>query len=210
MTDQHDGINIIRDCLRVGGYYSSDDVTIEEGKSKDGRINALLQVIPTELTAKRYPDFLLHIKEMPQFLIVVESRSGRGAAEKSPNEDGTMLYSAALAQAYDVLTITVRETHDGQYRIEHFLQRCQDRFYRRMFGNRLLSVKEYLDGVRCAPKEERPISAKLIVGAPGRREDTVHALVRMELFLMVPKFAHRFMDRRGIRMVRRKGSDDIA
>lgn len=201
--DRPNSVDLVRELLKKHGYYRSEDISVDEGRSADSRINALLSVIPPELSTKRYPDFLMRIKGQPYLLIVVESRMGEGAVDKSPNEDGTMLYSAALAQKYDVLTIAIREVSDGQYRIEHFLQKKGDRFYRRMFGNRLLSLEEYLEGVQRAPKEVRPVCAKLIVGHSPKKGQTVRAVVRTELYLMPPKFAHRFMDNREINMVRR-------
>ena len=201
------GIDMMRDILHKQGYYDSEAVIVEEGRSANARINALLQVIPPELTEKRYPDFILRVKEMPSLLILAEVRSGFGAAEQNPNEDGTMLYSAALARQFDVLTIAIREVQNGQYRIEHFLQKCRDRVYRRIFGNRLLTLQEYIEGVKNAPKDSRPVSAKLIIGRI-RRGRGVRAVVRTELYLMPPKFAHRFMDNSRIRMVRRKEKAD--
>lgn len=207
MMNESKGIALIRDILHKHGYYDGDEVIVEEGRSADGRINALLQVIPPELSAKRFPDFVLRVKEMASLLIVIEVRDGQGAADRDQNEDGTMLYSAALARQFDVLTIAVREAQNGQYRIEHFLQRCRDRVYRRIFGNRLLTMKEYLDGVRHAPRDARPVSARLIIGRM-RRGRGVRAVVRTELYLMPPKFAHRFMDNSRIQMVRRKDKTD--
>ena len=196
-------VDLVRELLKKHGYYRNEDITVDEGKPADSRIGALLSVIPPELSTKRYPDFLMRIKGQPYLLIVVESRMGEGAVDKNPNEDGTMLYSAALAQKYDVLTIAIREVSGGQYRIEHFLQKKGDRFYRRMFGNRLLSLEEYLKGVQQAPKEARPVCAKLILGHSPKKGQPVRAVVRTELYLMPPKFAHRFMDNHEIRMVRR-------
>lgn len=126
--DRPNSVDLVRELLKKHGYYRSEDISVDEGRSADSRINALLSVIPPELSTKRYPDFLMRIKGQPYLLIVVESRMGEGAVEKNPNEDGTMLYSAALAQKYDVLTIAIREVSDGQYRIEHFLQKKGDRF----------------------------------------------------------------------------------
>lgn len=203
MMDRRSSVDLVRELLKKHGYYRDEDIAVEEGKSADSRVNALLSVIPPELSTKQYPDFLMRIKGQPYFLIVVESRMGEGAVEKSPNEDGTMLYSAALAQKYDVLTIAIREVSGSQYRIEHFLQKKGDRFYRRMFGNRLLPLAEYLEGVQRAPKEVRPVCAKLIVGHSPKKKQAARAVVRTELYLMPPKFAHRFMDNREIRMVRR-------
>lgn len=207
MMQERKSLDMIRDILHKHGYYDSDDVIVEEGRSSDGRIDALLRVIPPELSYKRYPDFILRVREMPSLLILIEVRSGVGAADKHPNEDGTMLYSAALARQYDVLTIAIREAQNGQYRIEHFLQLCRDRVYRRTFGNRLLTMREYLEGVQNAPRDMRPVSARLIIGR-ARRGRAVRAVVRTELFLMPPKFVHRFMDNSRIRMVRRKEKAD--
>ncbi|MBQ1249534.1 MAG: hypothetical protein IIX92_05795 [Selenomonadales bacterium] len=201
--DRPNSVDLVRELLKKHGYYRSEDICVDEGKSADSRINTLLAVIPPELSTKRYPDFLMRIKDQPHFLIVVESRMGEGAVEKNPNEDGTMLYSAALAQKYDVLTIAIREVSGGQYRIEHFLQKKGEGFYRRMFGNRLLSLAEYLEGVQRAPKESRPVCAKLIVGHSPKKGQAVRAVVRTELYLMPPKFAHRFMENHEINMVRR-------
>lgn len=193
-----------RAFLRRFGYYEDARVMIEENTSSDARIRQMLGVIPPELTQKRYPDFILRLREREGLLIVLETREGRGAAQMNPNEDGTMLYSAALAQSYDVLTIALRETDGGMYKIEHFLQRRGDRFYRRVFGNAFLPLSEYLDGLNRVQKERRLPPAKLIVGVPTRLQEAVRTAVAMELFLIPPRFSHRFMDSRQIRLVRRK------
>lgn len=199
---------MVREFLRAGGYYDDERVKIEENTTSDARVRQLLSVIPPELSPKRYPDFILRPIERRELLLVVETREGRGAAQMNPNEDGTMLYSAALAREFDVLTIVVRETEGGLYKIEHFFQRHNDRFYRRVFGDRLLSLTEYLDGVKHAQQERRLPPAKLIVGAPIRPQEAVRTAVAMEMFLIPMKFKHRFMDNREIRLVRRKEKRD--
>lgn len=195
---------MMRELLRACGYYDDARVMIEENTSSDARIRQLLGVIPPELTQKRYPDFILRLRDQSGLLIVIETREGRGAAQMNPNEDGTMLYSAALAQAYDVLTIAVRQTEGGRYKIEHFFQRHADRFYRRVFGEALLPLTEYLEGLKRAQKERRLPPARLLVGVPTRPKEAVRTAVVMEMFLIPAKFAHRFMDNREIRLIRRR------
>lgn len=199
---------MVREFLHRCGYYDDARAIIEENTTSDEGIRRLLSVIPPELSQKRYPDFILRLRDRRDLLIVLETREGRGAAQMNPNEDGTMLYSAALAQAYDVLTIVVRETESGLYKIEHFFQRCRDRFYRRVFGNKMLTLTEYLDGLDRAQKERRLPPAKLIVAAPIRPNDVARAVVAMEMFLIPPKFVHRFMENREICLVRRKEKRD--
>lgn len=199
---------MVRDFLRGCGYYEDARTIIEENTTSDEGIRRLLSVIPPELSQKRYPDFILRLRDRRDLLIVLETREGRGAAQMNPNEDGTMLYSAALAQEYDVLTVVVRETESGLYKIEHFFQRCKDRFYRRVFGNKMLTLTEYLDGLNRAQKERRLPPAKLIVAPPIRPNDVTRAVVAMEMFLIPPKFVHRFMENREICLVRRKEKRD--
>lgn len=199
---------MVREFLHRCGYYEDTRAIIEENTTSDEGIRRLLSVIPPELSQKRYPDFILRLRDRKELLIVLETREGRGAAQMNPNEDGTMLYSAALAQAYDVLTVVVRETESGLYKIEHFFQRCRERFYRRVFGNKMLTLTEYLEGLERAQKERRLPPAKLIVAAPIRPNDVARAVVAMEMFLIPPKFVHRFMENREICLVRRKEKRD--
>lgn len=208
MTDGKKYRTMVREFLRAGGYYDDARVKIEENTTSDERIRKMLAVIPPELTQKQYPDFILRLPDKKDLLILIETREGRGAAQMNPNEDGTMLYSAALAQGYDVLTIAVRETEGGMYKIEHFYQRCKDRFYRRVFRGAFLSLSEYLDGLKGVQKERRLPPAKLVVGTPIRPNEAVRAAIAMELFLVPPKFVHRFMDNRDIRLVRRTEKRD--
>lgn len=199
---------MVREFLHGCGYYDDARAIIEENTTSDEGIRRLLSVIPPELSQKRYPDFILRIRDRRELLIVLETREGRGAAQMNPNEDGTMIYSAALAQAYDVLTVAVRESESGLYKIEHFFQRCKDRFYRKVFGDKILTLAEYLEGLDRAQKEHRLPPAKLIVGAPIRPTDSARAVVTMEMFLIPPKFVHRFMENREICLVRRKEKRD--
>lgn len=199
---------MVREFLHGCGYYDDARAIIEENTTSDEGIRRLLSLIPPELSQKRYPDFILRIRDRRELLIVLETREGRGAAQMNPNEDGTMIYSAALAQAYDVLTVAVRESESGLYKIEHFFQRCKDRFYRKVFGDKILTLAEYLEGLDRAQKEHRLPPAKLIVGAPIRPTDSARAVVTMEMFLILPKFVHRFMENREICLVRRKEKRD--
>lgn len=59
--------NLVRDKLRELGYYDNSNIIIEEQKSDNPRIHKLLQNASKSGMGRGYPEFIITLKNDPNF-----------------------------------------------------------------------------------------------------------------------------------------------
>lgn len=132
------------------------DCIIEEQQSDNPRINKLLRYASKKGSGRGYPEFIISIKDNPNFLIVVECKADiKNHKSKTLNQysgyavDGALLYAAYLSKEFDVLAIGISGNVKGNIRISHFLQLKNTKKEYTIFNDdSLLSIKDYLNGYR--------------------------------------------------------------
>ena len=146
MVNERKTEDIVREHFK--GY--ADDVTIEEQRSESARIQKLLAAASKQGQGQGQPDFIISVKNHPDFLIVVECK-GDPQRHESPDRtryagfavDGALLYASHLANGYDVLAIGVSGTRPQNLRVSHHLHLKGEFSPRAMFGGKLLPVSDY-------------------------------------------------------------------
>jgi len=142
--------DIVREHFKNDVDYNK--IIIEEQKSKIPRVNKLLKNASKSGLGSGKPEFLITFKENHDFIIVIECKSDTIKHESDTKDkykdyavDGVLLYSSFLSKEYDVLSIAVSGEDVNNLKISHFLQLKSENITHPLFGNKLLSINNYLD-----------------------------------------------------------------
>lgn len=164
----------------------TDIIHIEEQFSDNLQIDKLLKSASKKGIGKGRPEFLICFSGNPNFLIVVECKADVAKHESSTKDkypdfavDGALLYSSFLSKEFDVLAIAVSGQNIQQLKVSHFLQLQGERKSVPIFGDKLLSAFDYLDGYLKSPEKFRQDYNKLI-GFTKHLNDTLHLLKILE------------------------------
>ena len=132
----------------------ADDVTIEEQGSDSPRITKLLRNASKSGAGVGRPDFIIHLADEPELIVVVECKVQISHHESTNQDayadyavDGALYYASHLAKDFDVLAIAVSGTAKHT-RVSHFLHLKSQRSAKEVFGDELLTPQEYIAGYR--------------------------------------------------------------
>ncbi len=139
-----------------------DIIHIEEQTSDNAKINKLLKSASKKGSGKGRPEFLISFSGNSDLLIVIECKADNAKHESMNKDkhsefavDGALLYSSYLSKDFDVLAIAVSGQTKQQLRVSHFLQLKGERKPVSIFGNKLLSANDYLNGYLKSPEKFR-------------------------------------------------------
>lgn len=139
-----------------------DIIQIEEQASDNVRIDKLLVSASKKASGKGKPEFLITFSGNSDLLIVIECKATNIKHESSNRDrysefavDGALLYSSYLSKDFDVLVIAVSGQTKQELRVSHFLQLKGEKKPVSIFGNKLLSANDYLDGYLKSPEKFR-------------------------------------------------------
>ena len=140
----------------------SDIIHIEEQASDIPKIDKSLKSASKKGAGKGRPEFLITYNKNADLLIVIECKA-EVTKHESPNRDrfadfavdGVLLYASYLSKDFDVLAIAVSGETTQNLRISHFLQLRNERKAVAIFGDKLLSAQDYLDGYLKSPEKFR-------------------------------------------------------
>jgi hypothetical protein len=125
--------NLVRDKLRLGGYYNPDNgISVEEQKSEIKRVKSLLSKASKSKTGRGgYPEFIISSEIDSNFIIVVECKANvkdhKSKNLDKPKDyaiDGVLHYATHLSKEYTVLAIAVSGTTNDSLLISNFLMPC--------------------------------------------------------------------------------------
>jgi len=146
-----------------------DDIEIEEQSSDNIKIDKLLKNASKKGNGKGYPEFLITYKTNSDLLIVIECKADVKKHEsKNRNKysdcavDGVLLYASFLSKSYDVLAIAISGEKKSNLKISHFLHLKDEKKATQVFGDKLLSAKDYLNGYLKSPEKFRQDYNKLL------------------------------------------------
>jgi hypothetical protein len=147
---------IVRDHFKADPLFSQ--ALLEEQKSKNPRIEKLLQAASKSGPGRGRPEFIVTFPSMADFLIVIECKADPARHESATKDrydafavDGALLYASYLSRDFDVLAIAASGQSAESIKISHFYQakgttsaeaRSEDR--------RLLSLQSYLAAYKSA------------------------------------------------------------
>jgi len=146
-----------------------DDIEMEEQSSDNIKIDKLLKNASKKGNGKGYPEFLITYKTNANLLIVIECKANVQKHEsKNRNKhsefavDGVLLYASYLSKSYDVLAIAISGEKKSNLKISHFLHLKDEKKATQIFGDKLLSAKDYLNGYLKSPEKFRQDYNKLL------------------------------------------------
>src|SRR3990167_3994887 len=139
-----------------------DIVHIEEQISDNPKIDKLLKTASKKGSGKGKPEFLITFAGNSDLIIVVECKAETTKHESSTKDkfseyavDGALLYASYLSKEFDVLAIGISGQTKQELKVSHFLQLRNERKAVPIFGNKLLSGNDYLDGYLKSPEKFR-------------------------------------------------------
>lgn len=145
-------------------YFSKflDSVYIEEQRSDNPKIDKLLKTASKKGGGKGYPEFIISYKTNPDLLIIVECKADVTKHESKDRDkysefavDGALLYASYLSKGFDVLAIAVSGETKQSLKVSHFLHLRDEKKATLIFGDKFLSVDDYLNGYLKSPEKFR-------------------------------------------------------
>jgi len=139
-----------------------DSIYIEEQRSDNPKIDKLLKSASKKGGGKGYPEFIISYKTNPDLLIVIECKADVTKHESKDHDkyadfsvDGALLYASYLSKGFDVLAIAVSGETKQSLKVSHFLHLRDEKKATPIFGDKLLSVDDYLNGYLKSPEKFR-------------------------------------------------------
>lgn len=158
MTNERKTENIVRSHFEQ----FKDLVEIEEQASDIPKIDKLLKTASKKGGGKGKPEFLIMFKNNSNLLIVIECKANTSQHESNSRDkfsdyavDGALLYSSYLSKEFDILAIAVSGEDIGYLKVSHFLQLKNENKATPIFGDKLLTAQNYLDGYLKSPEKFR-------------------------------------------------------
>ncbi|WP_286979139.1 hypothetical protein [Pseudomonas sp.] len=122
--------NLIRNKLKDLGYFEENDIIIEEQKSQNTKIQALLKnASKTGKGGVGAPEFIIKSKKIQDFLIVIECKASTKKHETASLDqpvdyavDGALHYAKSLAKEFNVIAIGCSGQNEKTLKISTYLQ----------------------------------------------------------------------------------------
>jgi type I restriction-modification system DNA methylase subunit len=139
-----------------------DSIYIEEQRSDNPKIDKLLKAASKKGYGKGYPEFIISYKTNPDLLIVIECKADVTKHESKDHDkyadfsvDGALLYASYLSKGFDVLAIAVSGETKQSLKISHFLHLRDEKKATPIFGDKFISIDDYLNGYLKSPEKFR-------------------------------------------------------
>jgi hypothetical protein len=139
-----------------------DIIHIDEQSSDSAKINKLLNTASKKGQGRGKPEFIITYKRNSDLIIVIECKAETSKHESLNRDryadfavDGVLLYSSYLSKDFDVLAIAVSGETRENLRVSHYLHLKNERKAVEIFGDKLLSAQDYLDGYLKSPEKFR-------------------------------------------------------
>jgi type I restriction enzyme M protein len=141
-----------------------DKITIEPKQSYNPAIDKLLKNASKKGDKKGFPDYIISFNEFPDLLIVIESKSDNAKHQSNTVNldkyseyavDGALLYGSFLQKEYNVLAIGVSGETKKNLKISHFLLLKEQKKHFEIFGDKLLDIDSYTNGINSNEEKKR-------------------------------------------------------
>ena len=141
-----------------------DKITIEPKQSSNPAIDKLLKNASKKGDKKGFPDYIISLNEFPDLLIIIESKAENAKHQSNtPNfdkyseyaVDGALLYGSFLQKEYNVLAIGVSGETKKNLKVSHFLLLKEQKKHFEIFGDKLLDIDSYTNGINSNEEKKR-------------------------------------------------------
>lgn len=116
---------IFRTMMRSVGLYDTENIIIEEQKSKSTKIDKLLSGASKSGNGKGYPEFIIRKQGNDDLIIVVECKANTLHQKSKKLDkykdfalDGALLYGSFLSREYDVICIGFSGQSEGESKFD--------------------------------------------------------------------------------------------
>ncbi len=159
----------------------SNIIQIEEQISDNPKIDKLLKFASKKGEGKGKPEFFITFSGNSDLLIVIECKADITKHQSTTKDkyseyavDGVLLYASYLSKDFDVIAIAVSGETKPRLNISHFLHLKGDKKPSPIFGSKLLSADDYLEGYLKSPEKFRQDYHALLDFAK-RLNETLHS-----------------------------------
>ncbi|WP_454889394.1 HsdM family class I SAM-dependent methyltransferase [Serratia quinivorans] len=128
MANERNTENLVRNDLRIKGYYDNPEIIVEEQKSTSPKLEKLLKFASKSGSGSGRPEFIIRFKNKPSEIIVIECKASTLKHESRhrnmPSDyavDGVLLYAEHLKKEFDVTAIAVSGETEKEKRISSFI-----------------------------------------------------------------------------------------
>jgi hypothetical protein len=141
-----------------------EKINIEPKQSSNPAIDKLLKNASKKGDKKGFPDYIISFNEFPDLLIVIESKADNTKHQSNTLNfdkyseyavDGALLYGSFLQKEYNVLAIGVSGETKKNLKISHFLLLKEQKKYFEIFGDKLLDIDSYTNGINSNEEKKR-------------------------------------------------------
>ena len=171
MVNERNTENLVRKLLTEQGYTDNPNITIEEQKSENPKIDKLLKNASKKGSGRGFPEFIISFANKPDELVVVECKADISKHESETRKeyadyavDGALNYAAYLKDNFSVMAIAVSGETKKEMRISHFLWIKGKQTYRDVSDKNFLTPSSVFKVInnRSAPIREDELIKKAI------------------------------------------------
>ena len=162
MANERKTESIVRKLLEENGYYSDDNVIIEEQSSDNPKIDKLLENASKSGGGKGYPEFIISFINYPDELIIIECKADTAKHESVDRKqykdfavDGALLYASHLKDQFNIVAIAVSGETEREVKVSHFLWLKEKLTYKDIGDKQILTPKSLFSIIRDQSKPIR-------------------------------------------------------
>lgn len=170
---------IVRKLLKENGYYSDDNIIIEEQSSDNPKIDKLLENASKSGEGKGYPEFIISFLNRPDDLIIIECKADTTKHESVDRKqykdfavDGVLLYASHLKNQFNVVAIGVSGETEREVKISHFLWLKEKRTYKDIGDKQILTPKSLFSIIK---DQSKPIREEELIKKAIEYNKTLHS-----------------------------------
>ncbi|MBU4338865.1 N-6 DNA methylase [Patescibacteria group bacterium] len=134
--------NIIRNKLRILGYFDNQEILVEEQKSDNGIINNLLSKASKSGAGAGYPEFIIR-KNNSDVIIIIECKASVKNHESDKKNlpkdfavDGALHYASFLKNKFHIVAIAISGESENNLKLSVFQwNKNEKRFFPKKYSN---------------------------------------------------------------------------
>ncbi len=146
MSNERNTENLTRKILTNLGYYSNNQILVEEQKSQNGIISSLLSKASKSGGGAGYPEFIITHKNS-DVVIIIECKANPKDHESPTKDkvnkcavDGALHYASFLKADYNIIAIGISGENEEELKISTFQWNKNEKRY---LSKKFLSMQEY-------------------------------------------------------------------
>ncbi len=171
MGNERNTENLVRKLLIEQGYTDNPNITVEEQKSVNPKIDKLLRNASKKGRGRGFPEFIVTFTNKPENIVVIECKASTSKHQSKTKKqyadyavDGALLYASYLKDDFNVMAVAVSGETDKEMCISHFSWLRGKQTYKDVSDKSLLDPKSLFSVIekQSAPLKEEELIKKAI------------------------------------------------